>query len=241
MSNMREYWAREAEMMRDKSAVLGVSNKSDSSSDFLKEDPAGQFYVYFTNDSEYMLFGKDFSAKSISEIIGYAKLILSKNGITNLTFRSVDKEKAKKYPRTDEWHLFLAIVSSDNDADPGLTNRDAQNGCVGIYDTSKKKWLSYVNHYVGQYSAQPFPYYYSGYLAAHEILHQLLYKASYSLDNEWAKFAHENEKDNLNMDGKLVKVPKTPLTENMDLRESEKILPTQKAYIKKYFDKVIKK
>jgi hypothetical protein len=51
MTNMREYWAREAEMMRDKSAVLGSPNKSiNDTGNFLKEDPSGKFYVYFTND-----------------------------------------------------------------------------------------------------------------------------------------------------------------------------------------------
>ena len=246
MESMREYWAREAEMMRDKSGVLGTPNESDSAiSNFLKEDPAGQFYVYFVNDSEYMLYGKDFSAKSLTEIMDYAKRILEKNGIKNLTFKSVKKEVAKKYPRTDEWHLFLAIVSKEYGYDPGSTDRSDRNGLVGIYDESKKQWLSYVNHYVGQQEGRSETSYYTGYLAAHEILHQLLYKASYSLDNKWDKFEHENGSDNLNHKGPAPgddnKIPKVALKANMDLREIEKIIPSQKAYIQKYFDKVVKK
>ena len=243
---MREYWAREAEMMRDKSGVLGTTNKSvEDFSHFLKGDTPGQFYVYFANDSEYMLYGKDFSAKSLTDIMDYAERILTKNGITNLTFKTVTKETAKKYPRTDEWHLFLAVISKESGFDPGLTNRSEKNGLVGIYNKSQERWLSYVNHYVGQYEDRTETSYYTGYLAAHEILHQLLYKASYSLDNEWNKFDHENGSDNLNHKGPAPgdenKVPKKALEANMDLREIEKIIPSQKAYIQKYFDKVIKK
>jgi hypothetical protein len=189
-----------------------------------------------------MLFGKDFSAQSITEIMSYAQRILEKNGITNLTFKTVNKDIAKKYPRTDEWHLFLAVVSADNGKDPGLTDRSAYNGLVGIFDNSTETWKSYVNHYVGQQEGRPNPNYFTGYLAAHEILHQLLYKASCSLDNKWDKFGHENGSDNLNLDGKLAgsKIPKISLSSTMDLREIEKIVPEQKTYIAKYFAKVLK-
>jgi hypothetical protein len=45
MENMREYWAREAEMMRDKSAVLGTSNKA------IGDSTDSTFTLFFTIQS----------------------------------------------------------------------------------------------------------------------------------------------------------------------------------------------
>ena len=243
---MREYWAREAEMMRDKSAVLGTPNKSDNeSSNFLKEDPAGKFYVYFANDSEYMLYGKDYSAK-LSEVMKYTKRILEKNGFKDLVFKEVSPKIAKKYPLTDEWHFFLAIVCKVQGYDPGSSDLSAKNGLIGIYGNSdtKEKWNSYVNHYFGINAgiAEDSLAYYTGYLAAHEILHQLLYRASCYLDNKWDKFSHEGS-ENLNTVGSIAasKIPKLPLKENMALRPIETILPEHKSYINRFFQAVLKK
>jgi hypothetical protein len=246
MENMREYWAREAEMMRDKSAVLGTSNKGNTETgNFLKADPPGKFYVYFTNDSEYMLYGNDYSAK-LSEVMKYAKRILEKNGLTGLIFKEVNPSIAKKYPRTDEWHLFLAVVCKVQGYDPGSSDLSAQNGLIGIYGNSepKEKWNSYVNHYFGINAGITGDSldYYTGYLAAHEILHQLLYRASCYLDNKWDKFSHEGS-ENLNTVGSIAasKIPKLPLRDNMSLRAIETILPEHKSYINRFFQAILKK
>ena len=55
MENMREYWAREAEMMRDKSAVLGT-NAGHSKGDDLEQTPI--YYQAVKGDTVFSICGK---------------------------------------------------------------------------------------------------------------------------------------------------------------------------------------
>ena len=74
----------------------------------------------------------------------------------------------------------------------------------------------------------------TGFVMAHEYLHQLLYFASMLLDSSPYKFSHNNTTPNLNMDAKAIVYPLS------SGNEYEVILPAQIEYLNRFFEQLKK-
>jgi RHS repeat-associated protein len=189
-----------------------------------KENPhANKSTVYYVNATN----NKNINTKAI---IDEARKILRKSGIDiNFVPISIKKARSQQYWAYND--MFIAIVNQKT-AEPGKT-RIKDNymieGDLGYPDNmyTPQGFATYVNYQ----SAKVVGYkgeknYYTGYLVAHEILHQLLAKSGVNA-------THTNHVENLNQDGRYTNIP---LSSSSKLRPVETIIPEHLNAIKNYLE-----
>lgn len=197
--------------------------------------------VYYTNAA-------NLSAAKIAGIFYNASEIFRKNGLKkNLIFNQVTNKEAKKYKSTTQ--AFLAIINQTDyvydkekgykeSLHPGNT-ADNGDGTIGVYDEGAQRystpWQSWVTLGCSKVQNHPNQEYAAGYLAAHEILHQMLIHASFAkYGNTKQLNGHSGGAwgDNLNKDGQVTNIPDGP---KKQLQKAEQIRSDQLKWINEYF------
>ncbi len=236
--DINKVMAASIEIVRSELANVGAGNKSYA------------LNVYFSmhNDNNYL------SEKDRDRVFSEINNIYSKKGndlddIFN--FIIVDENDLDKI-QIGRHDLFFGIVNS-----PALVpgnSEIASNGQVQSHyyqkNDGKLAFRTYVNYYHASDDFPSDPVFGLSYLAAHELLHQLIIKALYNLEGESAARAakslddgHTNSEINLNMEGPKIQARNAyPQKSSSKLRPAEKILPEHRNKIFLYlFENFLKK
>ncbi len=193
--------------------------------------------VYYTNVA-------GISSEKLVSIVNHAAQIFIKNGFKGLSFRQNSVENAKKITYTTD--VFLALINQEffeydkikhlpETLHPGHSTFEKNAHGVLVYDNNTKPydtpWQSWVNlHYQ---KSHPNQNYATGYILAHEILHQLLAYASWHTSGQLYKGHSGGDYGyNLNYPGESVEIPKGP---RKKLQKAETILPHHKQMLNDAF------
>ena len=242
----REFWAAEAAKMRDTSALFDMSHLAPDTFDNknTSEKLLGNKYgakstieVYYANDTKAGMSGAFELKDDLKKVVAHAANILKKGIGGNIRFIPISVSKAKEYTMGSERVAFLAFISQFN-KDIGNSRPISKNARTGVYDVDtntdspEKTWLSWVDygHIKQNKNEFPDPVYATGYIMAHEILHQLLCFSALLLDKVTVRNDHINIPNNLNMDAKEIQPG--------ELKQGcshETVLKEHKEQIKRYF------
>jgi len=192
--------------------------------------------VYFAN-----IAGK--SATFLTTMFNHMSNIYAKNGIKNLRYEQVSASDAKNFEKGYHNQAFLGIIDKKDyvydkthnlkqTLHPG-NSRIHPDGRIGVYDVNAQRydlgWQSWVN--LATINGHPNQTYAAGYIAAHEILHQLLGMAGLDIEGKvYSSHSGGGHGENLNMDGREVVIPNSPKNA---LQPAERILPHHKEMLRK--------
>gem|GEM_PF-5550168 len=181
---------------------------------------------------------KNFSSNQLSKSLEYAVDIFQKNGLAGVfSFEFIDEARSKQISLTGHHELYIGIIDVSSKI-PGNSQMNHLGDVFTMTNTGNSR--SWVNLYWARYYSSKNADFALGYLIGHELLHQLLQKATYNLEGESAAIKllvneHTNSQINLNMDGPVLETmgafPRFP---SKNLRDSETILPQHYALILRY-------
>lgn len=203
------------------------------------------FTAYFVDDTQGS-DGKKLGKGDLGAIMGYASGIFAGNNIDEITFKTAprsqffDKNGNKK--RLSFWELFISVSSFAKKRSVGYSDVAFLDGITDTWGYNEAERAldprTYINWENGNIRLHSNPLYAAGYVAAHELLHQLIDKALlWETGRANSKFPHMGS-NNLNADADFVTIPRGPVKNSKGrvgmLHDAEKIPEPLLLKINKY-------